>query len=421
MKTQVNKPETLSLYDRATAQLKEQKSEEYTVFSEIETQKIIHELQVHKIELEMQNEELKIAKEEAEKATQKYTDLYNFAPSGYMTLSKKGSIVELNFSAAMMLGNEVKYLTNKNFIDFLSPETRTLFSLFLNTLFIEKAKETCEVVLMVKNSLPVYAHVDGIVLENNEQCYLTITDTTKEKVAENTIKESQRLRIIGEMASGIAHDFNNSLQVMLSSLNIVRLKSEFDKPTLKSLENIELMILEVSERVRTLQKFGEKKQHEINHSILNLQTLIEDCINQISPLLKDTSERNGVSIKINTRLIPQTFISGNKFEINSVLLNTIKNCIEALPNGGVIDLVTEIKSDKIFLTITDSGIGMSDEIKSKIFQPFFTTKGFELGRGLGMSSAFSIIKEHSGIIYIKNSELGKGTTIEIILPLKKKL
>jgi signal transduction histidine kinase len=137
--------------------------------------------------------------------------------------------------------------------------------------------------------------------------------------------------------------------------------------------------------------------------------------------LKDTSERNGVSIKINTRLIPQTFISGNKFEINSVLLNTIKNCIEALPNGGAIDLVTEIKSDKIFLTITDSGIGMSDEIKSKIFQPFFTTKGFELGRGLGMSSAFSIIKEHSGIIYIKDSELGKGTTIEIILPLKKKL
>jgi transcriptional regulator with PAS, ATPase and Fis domain len=228
MKTQVNKPETLSLYDRATAQLKKQKSEEYTVFSEIETQKIIHELQVHKIELEMQNEELKIAKEEAEKATQKYTDLYNFAPSGYMTLSKKGSIVELNFSAAMLLGNEIKYLTNKNFIDFLSPETRTLFSLFLNTLFIEKAKETCEVVLMVKNSLPVYAHVDGIVLGNNEQCYLTITDTTKEKVAENTIKESQRLRIIGEMASGIAHDFNNSLQVMLSSLNIVRLKSEFD-------------------------------------------------------------------------------------------------------------------------------------------------------------------------------------------------
>jgi signal transduction histidine kinase len=92
-----------------------------------------------------------------------------------------------------------------------------------------------------------------------------------------------------------------------------------------------------------------------------------------------------------------------------------------LPNGGAIDLVTEIKSDKIFLTITDSGIGMSDEIKSKIFQPFFTTKGFELGRGLGMSSTFSIIKEHSGIIYIKDSELGKGTTIEIILPLKKKL
>ena len=88
-----------------------------------------------------------------------------------------------------------------------------------------------------------------------------------------------------------------------------------------------------------------------------------------------------------------------------------------MPTGGEITIVTEKKSKQIVVTITDNGNGMSEETKLKIFQPFYSTKGFELGRGLGMSGVYGIIKEHEGNITIKESELNKGTTLEISFPI----
>ncbi len=417
MKKNSKKSDASSLRQKATEQLKKQKSNKSSILSEIETQKLIHELEVHQIELEMQNEELFLAKELAEKATEKYTDLYNFAPSGYITLSKDGSIMELNFSAARMLGKERSNLIDNAFAFFISEDTRNLFNSFFEKLFVSKIKETCEVVLSIKECTLLYMHIDGIVSENSEQCYLTLVDITERKLAEYAILESQRLSVVGEMASAVAHDFNNSLQAILSTLTVAMLKIDVPEPTIKFLENIESMILEVAERVKLLQRYGEKNQSKTNCSLLNLNTLIEESIKQLSPLWRNEAEKKGLSIKINTKLIPLTIVNGNKCEIKSVLLNIIKNCLEALPNGGVIDIETGFKTEGIYLTITDSGIGMNNETKIRMFQPFFTTKGFDVGRGLGMSGVYSIIKEHGGNVFVKNSELGKGTAIEVVFPI----
>jgi CheY-like chemotaxis protein len=92
-----------------------------------------------------------------------------------------------------------------------------------------------------------------------------------------------------------------------------------------------------------------------------------------------------------------------------------------MPKGGNISIQTTEKEDKIFISISDNGVGMNDQIKARIFQPFYTTKGYELGRGLGMSGVYSIVKEHDGEIYVKNTSPGFGTTIEITLPVKKEI
>jgi CheY-like chemotaxis protein len=88
-----------------------------------------------------------------------------------------------------------------------------------------------------------------------------------------------------------------------------------------------------------------------------------------------------------------------------------------MPEGGDFVIKTGVKAEGVFATFTDSGIGMGEETKLKVFQPFYSTKGFKLGRGLGMSGVYSIIKKHKGDIVVKFSELGKGTTIEIVLPI----
>ena len=162
-------------------------------YSKVQTQKLIHELEVHQIELELQNEELDHAKEQAEVASRKYTELYDFAPTGYFTLSKEGEIIELNLSGAKMLGKERSRLKNSMFGFFVSDDTKPIFNLFLRKVFTSKVKESCDVTLSTNKNTPIYVHLTGIVTEKGKLCLLTIVDITKRKQS-----EEERLKISEE-------------------------------------------------------------------------------------------------------------------------------------------------------------------------------------------------------------------------------
>lgn len=156
-----------------------------------ETLKLIHELDVHQIELEMLNEELKIAKEQLETATEKYIDLYDFAPSGYFSLSKNGKILELNFRGANMLGKERSLLINSLFAIFIADDAKLIFSSFLDKLYESKVSETCEIILFVNANTPTYLLLNGIATEDDEQCFITAIDITKRKTAEKYLQQNE--------------------------------------------------------------------------------------------------------------------------------------------------------------------------------------------------------------------------------------
>ncbi|MBK9357789.1 MAG: PAS domain S-box protein [Bacteroidales bacterium] len=184
------------LRKKAEEQLKSQQSKTSLSFSEPDLLKLIHELEVHQIELEMQNEELVLAKEKAEQAEEKYTELYDFAPSGYISLSKKGEILELNFAAARILGKERTKLIKKQFDFFVSINTQLTFNLFLHEVFTSKLKQTCEVIVATEGNLPIYVNIDGIVSLNNELCLLTLIDITERKSAErNLLEEKEHVEV----------------------------------------------------------------------------------------------------------------------------------------------------------------------------------------------------------------------------------
>jgi PAS domain S-box-containing protein len=157
-------------------------------YSEADNLKLIHELEVHQIELIMQNEELILAKERAvELATEKYADLYDFAPSGYFTLSVKGEITELNLCTSMMLGNERKFLLNKPFASFVSVETRPIFDSFLEETFAGKIRAECDISLSTTANVPLYIHLIGTATNDGSQCLGTAVDITERKKSEQEI------------------------------------------------------------------------------------------------------------------------------------------------------------------------------------------------------------------------------------------
>lgn len=151
--------------------------------------KLIHELEVHQIELELQNTELEMAKSAAQKAVEKYTELYDFAPSGYFTLSDRGKIVNLNLCGAQMLGKVRSKLINSNLGFFVSDDTRALFNNFLNAVFTNKVKETCEITLSTPGTPPMYVHLNGIFIEDEQLCFLTMIDLTEKKKIEQKLHE----------------------------------------------------------------------------------------------------------------------------------------------------------------------------------------------------------------------------------------
>jgi len=158
--------------------------------SEVEILKLIHEIEVHQIELELQNEELKLAKDRAiELASEKYAKLYDFAPSGYFTLSQEGEIIDLNIAASKILGKERVGLIKSRLGFFVSDDTKQNFNIFLKNIFASNKKETCLVTLRTNSDLPVFVHLTGISTKNNELCLLNVADITKLIEAENVIRD----------------------------------------------------------------------------------------------------------------------------------------------------------------------------------------------------------------------------------------
>jgi len=174
--------------------------------SEAELMKLMHELEVHQIELELQNEDLELAKDQAaEHASRKYAELFDFAPLGYFSLSKEGKIIDVNLCGTQMIGKERSNLRFNYFGFFVSDDSKTIFQLFLGKVFNSKTNQSCEVTLTASDHLPMAVWLNGIVSENSEQCLVTATDITELKAADVALIKSQELYsdLVSNQTAGI--------------------------------------------------------------------------------------------------------------------------------------------------------------------------------------------------------------------------
>ena len=195
--------------------------------SDNENQKLIYELEVHQIELEMQNEELVKALSAAKDAI----DLYDFAPCGYFTLSKEGLIIRLNLTGSQMLGKNRLRVKNSRFGFYVSDDTKSTFNLFLEKVFNSKFRENCDVTLSI-NGMPKYIYLSGVLAENAEQCLVTMVDITEHKQMELALKEK-----IDEMS-------NFHHLVVGREIRMIELKKEINELLVKSGQEEKYIIVE---------------------------------------------------------------------------------------------------------------------------------------------------------------------------------
>ena len=162
------------LRQKAEEALKERQSQLNLVRSEPDMLRLVHELEVHQIELEMQNDELQLAKEQAELATAKYVELYEFAPSGYFILTREGKIIQLNIAGSQIFGRDRSQLINHQFAFFVSDESKPVLKQFLSRVFSSNTKETCDLSLAIPNSLPMQVQISALAENNIDECFVTM-------------------------------------------------------------------------------------------------------------------------------------------------------------------------------------------------------------------------------------------------------
>ncbi len=174
------------LRKKAEELLKETQQKEVVLEGEADLKRLVHELQVSQIELEMQNEELRQAYQTAETALKKFTMLFDLSPMGYLILDPEAAICELNFTAADMLGERRFSLINSNFKLHLSEESKSVFNNFYKKIYTTSAKESCEVVLAYSKESLCTVYIEGVVADDDQRCLLSVVDISKFNLPKNS-------------------------------------------------------------------------------------------------------------------------------------------------------------------------------------------------------------------------------------------
>lgn len=260
-----------------------------------------------------------------------------------------------------------------------------------------------DVFVRLKKELTLFAEAifDGNACQFNSQ----IAEITPilQYINEQTEKMTRldRLNIIGEMAAGIAHEIRNPMTTVRGLLQFLGKKREFAKHR----EDFDLMIEEIDRANSIITEFLSLAK---NKSIELAENNLNNIIQEIYPLLQADALRNNCEIQIDFHEIPNVLVDQNS--IRQLVLNMVRNGLDAMPEGGAINIRTEVVDAKVLLSIRDHGIGIPPEIREKLGTPFFTTK--EKGTGLGLAVCYRIVQRHDATIAVK-SEPGRGTVFTI--------
>jgi PAS domain S-box-containing protein len=394
-------------------------------------QELVHDLSVHQIELEMQNEELRRSQEQLEQSRGEYADLYDFAPVGYLTFDKAGLITGVNLTACSLLSVERSLLVRKPFALFIHAGSQDLFYLHKQKTLEGTATETCQLVLKRKDGTFFDAQLESIAVQVNGRPAVNsvLTDITERKRVErereqlaSQLRRAQKFQALGTLAGGIAHEFNNILAAIIGFTELIR----DHVPKGGREERHAARVLQAGIRgrdlVRQMLAFSQRMTEE--KKPLQLSIIVKETVKLLRPSIPST-----ISIRVSVKSESGPVL-GDPAQMQQVLTNLAANAAHAMrERGGVLDVELSDFSVAPFgrnphgiepgayikLAVRDTGTGIPPEVMEGIFDPFFTTKGPGKGTGLGLSVVFGIVKQAHGYITV-DSEPGKGSTFTIYLP-----
>jgi PAS domain S-box-containing protein len=368
--------------------------------------------------------ELKRAEAELKESREKYKLLVEKAREGIFVV--QDTVFRfVNPSVEEMLGVSAEELLGRSFESFVCPEDRPLvLERHRRRSNGEDFPARYSIGLVDAGGRRIRAEIVCVRIqwEGRPAVMVFMTDITYRKVAEEAALQAGRLRAITDLASGVAHNFNNLLQIILG--NAVLSLADFEDGNTGSmrtgLENIREAALLGADTVKRLQAFAHVRADaiEADAAVFDVSVIAKNAAELLRPLWKIEPEKKGIQIDLRVNVEDGCMVKGRENEIFEAIVNLVTNAVDALPEGGVIVLATRKEGDEVTITVRDNGIGISQDDIPRVFQPFWSTKGVNIGKGMGLAVTHGLVKRHGGGISVKSAP-GEGTTFTIRLPLHK--
>ena len=381
--------------------------------------------------------ERRAAKEKIKQSVKRYRNILESIEEGYFEVDLKGNFTFFNDQVCKTVGYSRDELLGMNNRQYTSPQTsRSMYEVFNKIFRTGQPADVVNYEIIHKDGYKRILEVSASLMRNSDGDPIgfrgilrDVTDRIqagKEKERlESQVQHAQKMEAIGTLAGGIAHDFNNLLMGFQGNISLMLMDLETDHPHGEFLHNMENYVKRGSELTRQILGFARGGKYEVK------STNINEMIARSADMFGRTKKEIVIHKKFHDNL---WLVEVDRGQIEQVLLNLFVNAWQAMPAGGNLFLQTENVTleehdyDKpyaigpgkyIRISVSDTGIGMSKATQERIFEPFFTTKEVGRGTGLGLASAYGIIKNHNGIINVY-SEKGYGTTFKIYLPASKK-
>lgn len=388
-----------------------------------ETQRLLHELQVHQIELEMQNTELQRAREEMETALEKYTDLYDFAPVGYFTLDRDGVIRAANLTTANLLGIERARLLGRRFGHFVAYDARPAFAEFLTRVLESRTKEVSEVALLKGETYPLFVQIEAVAEASGKECRAAIIDISRRRQLEerlDILHTDLAARATELVAANIeleafnytvSHDLRKPLTLINSYCQVVQelCGSKLDDQCRGYMRDMYEGTLRMNRLIDTLLDFSRITHVEMHHEQVDLSTMAKN----VAMELKLTAPERRISLRIQEGIVA----NGDAGLLRVVLDNLIGNAWKHTGNREetIIEFGVTDSAGKPAFYVRDNGSGFDMALADKLFIPFQRLPGTDAeGSGIGLATVERIVKRHGGRIW-PEGEPGAGATFYFTL------
>jgi signal transduction histidine kinase/AmiR/NasT family two-component response regulator len=238
---------------------------------------------------------------------------------------------------------------------------------------------------------------------------------TEQERLRQQFSQLEKLSALGELASGVAHDFNNTLAGILGRAQLMMRTDDPEKLS----RGLQIIIKTAEDGAKTVKRIQDFARQRRDHDFapVAVDQLLFDVSEMTRPRWKNHAEANNVHIHLNLQINSKALVRGDESELREVLVNMVFNAVDAMPAGGTLTLATNESDQCVVISVSDTGCGMTPEVRSRIFDPFFTTKG-KSGNGLGLAVSYGIILRHDGEVEVESAP-GQGSTFKIKLPIAK--